>query len=52
MDACSATEKRVPSGAAAGSSVSQLFSTHPPTSDRIDRIAKKATADGYKRPTK
>ncbi len=38
--------------AAAGSSVSQLFSTHPPTSDRIDRIAKKATADGYKRPTK
>lgn len=38
--------------AATGSSVSQLFSTHPPTSDRIEKVSKKATADGYIRPSK
>lgn len=38
--------------AAAGSSVGQLFSTHPATADRISRMASKATKDGYKRPSK
>ena len=38
--------------AASGDSVSQLFSTHPPTADRIAKVEKKATADGYKRPAK
>lgn len=33
-----------------GISVSDLFSTHPATSDRIQRMASKATKDGYTRP--
>lgn len=38
--------------AASGTSVSQLFSTHPATADRISRMSEKATKDGYKRPSK
>ncbi len=38
--------------AASGSSVGQLFSTHPATSERISRMAARATKDGFKRPTK
>ena len=38
--------------AAAGSSVGQLFSTHPATTDRISRMAERATKDGFKRPSK
>lgn len=38
--------------AASGSSVGQLFSTHPATADRISRMAQRATAEGFKRPSK
>ena len=38
--------------AASGSSVGQLFSTHPATADRISRMSDRATKDGYKRPSK
>lgn len=38
--------------AATGSSVSQLFSSHPATQTRIDTMAARATKDGYKRPSK
>lgn len=38
--------------AASGSSVGQLFSTHPATEDRISRMAQRATKDGFKRPSK
>ena len=34
------------------SSVANLFSSHPDTQSRIDRVNKKASADGYTRPTK
>ena len=34
------------------SSIANLFSSHPDTQSRIDRVVKKATADGYTRPTK
>ena len=34
------------------SSVANLFSSHPDTQSRIDRGNKKASADGYTRPTK
>ena len=35
-----------------GISVSDLFSSHPATADRIERMANKATKDGYTRPSK
>ena len=35
-----------------GISVSDLFSSHPATTDRIERMANKATKDGYTRPSK
>ena len=38
--------------AAAGTAVSQLFSSHPATQARIDTMAARATKDGYKRPSK
>lgn len=38
--------------AASGSSVGQLFSTHPATADRISRMAERAVKDGYRRPSK
>ncbi len=38
--------------AASGSTVSQLFSTHPATADRISRMSAKATQEGYRRPSK
>jgi len=38
--------------AASGSSSNSIFSSHPATSTRIERVAKKATADGYTRPSK
>ena len=34
------------------SSVANLFSSHPDTQSRIDRVNKKATADGFTRPEK
>lgn len=34
------------------SSIANLFSSHPDTQSRIDRVVKKATADGYTRPGK
>ena len=38
--------------AAASSPVSEIFSDHPATEKRIERMSAKATADGYKKPTK
>lgn len=38
--------------AAASSAVSEIFSDHPATEKRIQRMAAKATKDGYTRPTK
>lgn len=38
--------------AAASSAVSEIFSDHPATEKRIQRMSSKATADGYTRPTK
>lgn len=38
--------------AASGTSVSDLFSDHPATQDRINKMATRATNDGYKRPAK
>lgn len=38
--------------AAAGSTVSQIFSSHPDTQSRIDRMSQRATAEGFKRPAK
>ena len=38
--------------AAASSAVSEIFSDHPATEKRIERMSAKATADGYKKPTK
>ena len=37
--------------AASGSSVGQLFSTHPATADSISRMAQRATKEGFKRPS-
>jgi len=37
---------------ASGGSVSNLFSSHPATEARIQRMSQRATADGYKRPAK
>ncbi len=36
--------------AAAGTTVSQIFSSHPDTQARIDRMSERATKDGFKRP--
>ena len=38
------------SNAATSQAASSLFSTHPATADRIQRIAERATADGFKHP--
>ena len=38
--------------AAASSAVSEIFSDHPATETRIQRMAQRATADGYKRPSR
>lgn len=38
--------------AAANSAVSEIFSDHPATESRIQRMSAKATADGFKRPSK
>ena len=35
---------------AAGAAISNAFSDHPATADRIARMAERATADGFKRP--
>ena len=40
------------SQAASSSAVSEIFSDHPATETRIQRMSQKATADGYKRPSK
>ena len=32
------------------SQVAQMFSSHPDTASRIERVSKKATKDGYTRP--
>ncbi len=37
---------------AAGSSVNQLFSSHPATADRVRKMAERAAKDGFKRPEK
>ncbi len=37
---------------ASGSSVGNIFSSHPTTQSRIDRMSERATADGFKRPSK
>jgi putative metalloprotease len=39
------------SGSQAGA-VQKLFSSHPDTETRIKRMSERATAEGYKRPTK
>jgi putative metalloprotease len=38
--------------AASSSAVSEIFSDHPATETRIQRMSQKATQDGYKRPAK
>lgn len=40
------------SQAASSSAVSEIFSDHPATETRIQRMSQKATSDGYKRPSK
>lgn len=39
-------------GNSAVSAANQLFSSHPATSERIKKMAERATKDGYKRPAK
>ena len=34
------------------SSIANLFSSHPDTQSRIDRVTKRATEEGFTRPTK
>jgi len=38
------------SNSSTSSSVAQMFSSHPDTASRVERVAKKAKADGYNRP--
>lgn len=38
-------------GNAKSSYMSKMFSSHPETKDRIERMTKRATADGFERPT-
>ena len=40
------------SGGQSSSRVAEMFSSHPDTQARIERVAEKATADGYAKPAK